>query len=163
MGLAVRIVVLAINCTNEDEAITIGMTDVSSRITGFSSEVTGAGAPLTVTGSQMDQVQRVFIGNLVVPKKAFNDVSGSGFTFNVPSTIGVGDQEVLFVWPGPERGFTSIEVVPLQVINSIHPVSGAPGDVITIHGDNLLIVETVEVGGVELLEGAMDGLHAQFG
>ena len=148
IGLAATIIALAINCTNEDEAITIGMTDVSSRLTGFSSEVTGAGAPLSVTGSQMDQVQRVFIGNLVVPKKAFTNVSGSGFTFNVPSTIGVGDQQVLFVWPGSERGFSSIEVVPLQVITSIHPVSGAPGDVITIHGDNLLIVETVQIGGV---------------
>jgi hypothetical protein len=146
--MALLIVTVGFNCSNEDEAITHSMSDVSSRISGFGSDITGAGASLSVNGSQMDKVLRVFIGDLVVPAKAFTNVSESGFTFSVPPTAGVGVAKVMLVWPGSERGFTSIEIVPLQVINTIHPLSGGQGEVVTVHGSNLGIVTGVRFGAV---------------
>lgn len=148
MLMALLMILVVFNCTNEDDAITHSLSDVSSRITGFGSEITGAGASLTVNGSQMDKVLRVFIGDLVVPSKTFTNVSESGFTFSVPPTASVGVAKVMLVWPGSERGFTTIEVVPLQVINSIHPLSGNQGEIVTVHGTNLSIVTGVKFGTV---------------
>src|SRR5262245_61449989 len=80
---------LTLNCS-DDEALKTGIKDVSSRVTGYTSERTGAGALLTVTGTQLDKVQRVVFVNTVVPKKAFTEVSETTLTFAVPATAPLG-------------------------------------------------------------------------
>src|SRR5688500_9738697 len=55
----------------DDEGITHSLTDVSSRVTGFSKEKVGAGAELTVNGSQLQGVKRIFVGNEVVRASNF--------------------------------------------------------------------------------------------
>jgi len=141
--------VLATGCLNDEDAIQFSLTDVSSRITGFSSEITGAGASLTISGSQMDQVQRVFMEDFVIPKKSFTSVTEAGITFNVPLSVPLGENEVLIVFPGSERAFSSIEVVPLQAISTFVPASAASGETVTLFGTNFEIVEGVKLGGID--------------
>lgn len=140
------VVLVTTRCSNEDDAVQYSLNDVSSRISGFSSSITGAGASLTVNGTQLDGVVRIAFGNLVVPAKSFTAVTESSITFPVPTAAGIGDTDVLFVWPGSERGLSSIKVVPLQVVSSYAPTSGSEGEVVTLLGSNFGIVETVKIG-----------------
>jgi len=140
---------LVTGCLNDDDAVKTSMNDVSSRITGFSSDITGAGASFSINGSHMDEVDRVFIGNAVIAKKSFTTVSESGITFNVPLTVPLGENEVIVVYPGSDRAFSSIEVVPLPAISSFTPYSAATGETITLYGTNFEIVEGVKLGAVD--------------
>jgi hypothetical protein len=142
----VALALVTTHCSNEDDAVRYSLSDVSSRISGFSSPITGAGASLTVNGEQLDGVVRIAFGNLVVPAKSFTSMSESSITFPVPSAAGIGDTPVLLVWPGSERASSVIKVVPLQVVSSYAPVAGSEGETVTIQGSNLDIVETVKIG-----------------
>src|SRR5262245_3325908 len=86
----VILLVLTINCTNEDDAISYSLKDVSNRITGFASEFTGAGATLTINGSQLDKVVRVCIGDYCVAARLFTAVSESSLSFVVPNAVPTG-------------------------------------------------------------------------
>jgi hypothetical protein len=144
----VMIVALTINCSDE-EAITTGIKDVSSRVTGYTSERTGAGAPLTVTGSGLDRVQRVVFGTTVIPKKSFTEVSESSMTFPVPASATLGETPVFLVFPGNERAFApAIEVIPRPVISTVKPLSAETGETITVLGSDLSHVKGVTIGGV---------------
>jgi hypothetical protein len=145
------VMALAIQCTNEDDAITLNMTDVSSRITGFATEKAGTGAAFTVTGSQLDEVERVFVGNQVVPKKAFTNVSDNSITFTVPSAAVTGmDQQLLFVFPGSARAIKKIEVIAFQAVSDFVPKSASEGDSVTILGANLNVVSEVKLGSTSV-------------
>ncbi|HRJ30076.1 MAG TPA: IPT/TIG domain-containing protein [Cyclobacteriaceae bacterium] len=137
---------------NNDEGITFSMKDVSARVTGFSNPKTGPGAELTITGSQLETVQRIFIGTERILKKDFVSQTESAITFNVPTTVGTHTDgtltDVLVVFNGPERAFTKIEVVPLQAISSFTPYAAAPGETVTIMGVNFNLVTGVKLGDV---------------
>ncbi|MBX2966364.1 MAG: IPT/TIG domain-containing protein [Cyclobacteriaceae bacterium] len=145
-------VLLTIRCNN-DEGITYSMKDVSSRISGLSTTQSGPGAELTINGSQLGNVQRVFIGNEAVLARNFTSHTESAVTFNVPTTVGVNapgtKTKVLIVFSGSERAFTEIEIVPLQAISGFAPLSAAPGEVITVFGVTLDVVTAVKVGDAD--------------
>jgi hypothetical protein len=136
-------------CDNDD-AITYSVQDVSSRVTGFSKDVTGPGATLTINGSEMDQVARVFIGNIVITSSSFTDVSPSSITFPVPLTVALGESDVLIVYKGNARAFKKITVVALPAISSFSPQTVTPGELVTVLGANLAesFVTSVNIGGV---------------
>ena len=145
--LAFFTIVLTNNCS-DDEGVTYSVQDVSSRVTGFGSTVTGAGAYLTINGSRMDEVLRVFIGTAGVPARLFTEVTESGITFQVPLSVVLGMQEVLVVYGGNARAFSSIEVIPFQAVQSFVPYSAVDGETITITGANLDIVTSVKIGTI---------------
>ncbi|MBX2893806.1 MAG: IPT/TIG domain-containing protein [Cyclobacteriaceae bacterium] len=138
-------------CANED-GITYSVTDVSSRITGFSNSKTGPGAQLTINGTQLQHAQRIFIGNEVILARNFVSQTESAITFNVPATVGVRTDgtltDVLVAFPGSERAFAKIEVVPLQAVSSFTPYSAAAGEIITLFGVNFDLVTAVKLGDV---------------
>ena len=142
------LIALTMNCTNEDDAISLSVSDVSSRVTGFGSTITGAGASLTVNGSQLDKVVRICVGDYCVAKRLFTSVSESSLVFTVPTAVPIGDADVLLVWPGSERGFTGIEVVPLPSISGFVPASAVTGETVTVFGINFDMVSAVNIGGV---------------
>lgn len=151
-NLFVCAVVLFSTRCSDDEGITYNMKDVSSRITGFSNPKTGPGAELTINGSQLQNVQRIFIGNERVLSKDFISHTESTITFNVPTTVEVHTDgtltDVLVVFSGAERAFTEIEVVPLQAISSFTPYSATAGETITLIGVNFDLVSSVKLGDV---------------
>ncbi|MEQ8581515.1 MAG: IPT/TIG domain-containing protein [Marinoscillum sp.] len=118
--------------------------DLSARISGFDSDITGEGAQLTATGSDLSEVLRVMIGGVL----ALNVESAeSTVSFTVP-TVPIGMQDVVFIFSGSGRAYAEIEVVPIPVISYFDPISGGTGDLITIYGSNLNIVDAVQIAGV---------------
>jgi hypothetical protein len=151
MLLLTSAVSILISCNNDD-AITYSVRDVSSRITGFSNPKTGPGAELTLNGTQLGNVQRIFIGNVSILSREFISHTESAITFTVPtgtvvSTTGE-KSEVLVVFSGAERAFTEIEVIPLQAISSFLPYSAAVGETVTLFGVNFDLVTSVKLGDV---------------
>jgi hypothetical protein len=142
------IVALTTGCSKEDEAITFSVVDVSSRITGFSNQKAGTGATLTINGTQLDRVQRLAVGEIIVPAKNFVEVTESSLTFTVPSSAAIGVNDILLVFPGQERAFSSIEVVPFQAITGIQPPSATAGETVSVFGANLETVTEVRLGTV---------------
>lgn len=147
MLLPAIVAAIIISCDNE-EAITYSGTDVSSRISALSSTAPGQGADLTITGSQMDEVLRVFVGNVVVTKSNFLSQDASGVTFTVPSTSALGQNKLLVVWPGSATGNKTLDVVVFHTFNKIAPLAAAAGQTVTLFGTNLNLVENVDVNGV---------------
>jgi hypothetical protein len=144
----VLLVLLNTQCS-DDEGITYSVSDVSSRITGFSNEKTGAGAQLTVNGSQLQDVQRVFVGNEVILSRNFVSQTESSLTFNVPTAVSLGVNNVLIVFSGSGRAFKEIEVIPLQAVSSFTPTSASAGEKVTMHGVNFNLVTGVKLGDLE--------------
>lgn len=139
---------MTIGCNN-DEAITFSVQDVSSKVTGFSKDVTGPGAELSINGTDMDKVARVFIGEEVITRSNFVAVSPSSVTFNVPLEVSLGENDVLIVFDGNGRAFKTISVVALPAISSFNPATVAEGETVTILGTNLgsSYVTAVNIGG----------------
>lgn len=148
MLLPVLLLIILTNC-KDDDAITYSVTDVSDRITGLSSTAPGQGAILTINGSQMDEVVRLFVGDEVVTKNNFISQDESSITIEVPPASALGENELLVVWPGSARGKATLEVVLFHTISSIAPAVAAAGQTVTLFGSNLNIVEEVVVGGVD--------------
>ncbi len=150
--LFVSVVALLTTRCNDDEGVTYSLKDVSSRITGFNNPKTGPGAELTLNGSQLQNVQRIFIGNNVIQARNFVSHTESAITLNVPTTVGVHTDgtltDVIVVFNGAERAFTKIEVIPFQAISSFSPYAAAAGETITLLGVNFDMVTSVKVGDV---------------
>jgi hypothetical protein len=143
----VLLVTATTNCS-KDEPITFSVTDVSDRITGLSSNAPGQGAILTITGTQLNGVMRVAIGNEVVTKSNFVSQDESSITLVVPPNSALGENTLLVVWPGSARGTTTLEVVLFHTISSIAPSVAAVGQTVTLFGSNLNLVDEVAIGGV---------------
>jgi hypothetical protein len=146
------LVLLAIGCS-DDEAITYSVTDVSSRVSGFSNTKSGPGAELTINGSQLQDVQRLFIGTQKVAAKDFIAHTESAITFTVPTSATPNTNgektDVLVVFKGSERAYNEIELVPLQAISSFSPYSAAAGETVTLLGVNFNLVTGVRLGSVD--------------
>lgn len=137
---------------NDDEGVTYSLKDVSSRISGFNNPKTGPGAELTLNGSKLLNVQRIFIGDNVVLARNFVSHTESAITFNVPTSVGVYTDgtltDVMVVFSGAERAFTKIEVIPFQATSSFTPYAAAAGETVTLRGVNLDMVSGVKLGNV---------------
>jgi hypothetical protein len=143
------IIVFSAGCDKtEDESITYELNDVSSKLSGFGSEITGPGAPLTVNGSELNEVVRICVASFCVPKKLFTTGSESSITFSVPQNTPLGDQRVMLVYPGSDRAFKTISVVALPSIIAVVPTRPAVGEIVTAVGQNFDIVTAVSVGTV---------------
>jgi hypothetical protein len=125
------------------------VSDVSSRITAFSNDKTGAGAQLTINGSQLQDVKRIFVGNEVILQRNFVSQTESSLTFSVPTAVGLGMNNILIVFPGSGRAFKQIEVIPLQAVSSFTPNAAAPGEKVTLYGVNFDLVTGVKLGDLE--------------
>ncbi len=140
------VAVMIFGCSG-DEGITYSMNDVSSRISGFSSSAPGQGAALVVTGSELDGIIRVFVGDVVVTKENFVSQEPTSLTFIVPPNATLGENELLFVWSGPARAFASIDVVKFHTISAVLPNAAGTGQTVTLKGANLDLVEDIDVNG----------------
>lgn len=150
--LAPAFIMLTTYCS-DDEAITYSVTDVSSRVTGFSHPRTGPGAELTINGAQLETVQRIFVGTQKVAAKEFVSNTGSALTFTVPpsATPNVNGEKtrVMLVFNGSERAYTEIELVPLQAISSFTPYTATAGETVTLIGVNFALVTGIKLGTVD--------------
>ena len=150
--LYTMLMLLIVRCS-DDEAVNYSLKDVSSRITGFSSSKTGPGAELTINGSQLQDVKRIFFGNQMIAAKNFIDHTESAITLGVPTSLtpNVDDEKtkLLIVFKGPERAFTEIQVVPFPAIASFMPHAAATGETVTLIGVNFDLVTGVKVSGVD--------------
>lgn len=155
------VLMFTIGCSDE-EGITYEVSDVSSRLSGFSNEKTGAGAELTINGTELSEVQRIFIGNERILKQNFTSITESAITFNVPTTVSLGVNEVLLVFNGPERAYSEIEVVPLQAVSSFTPYSAAAGEPITMYGVNFNLVTGIKLGEVTATISSQTATMIQF-
>jgi hypothetical protein len=146
MTMAVVLGLFTISCEDKNEGIQqIQIIDVSSRITGVPA-FSGAGAEIEITGTRLEEVERIIFGVYVV-RKIEIDTTDTGIKFTVPAQVGEGENDVVLVFAGGERAFTTIMVLPLQVINLFDPTNGNLGDTITLYGNNLHIVDEVSIGG----------------
>lgn len=145
--LPILVVAIIISCDDE-EAITYSGKDVSERISELSSIAPGQGADLTITGTQMDEVLRVFVGDVVVTKSNFLSQDPSALSFTVPPTSALGENKLLVVWPGSATASKTVDVVIFHTINQVSPLAAAAGQTVTLSGTNLNLVETVEANGV---------------
>src|SRR5690606_10531408 len=96
IALMLLIALMLIKCS-DDEAITYSSSDASDRITALSSTSPGQGAALTITGSQLDKVTRIFVGNNVVPKGNFISQEATSLTFTVPPSSTLGKNALMVV------------------------------------------------------------------
>jgi hypothetical protein len=143
----VIIIGLMINCSDE-EGVTYKVKDVSSRVTGYTTPKAGTGAPLTVTGSGLDRVTRIAVGNIIVPAKTFTTVSESSITFTVPAGAAIGENNMLFMFPGSEKAFSMIEVIRFQAVLDFSPKAAVEGETVKLVGNNLDVVNEVRLGDV---------------
>lgn len=139
-------VALVIGCSGDD-GVTYSMKDVSSRISGLSSTSPGQGATLVVSGSGLDDVVRIFVGDVVVAQQDFVSQEESSLTFIVPPNSNLGENELLLVWPGPDRGFASVNVVKFHTISALFPWAASAGETVTMQGANLDLVDDIDVNG----------------
>ncbi len=147
MTIAAMLGLLIIGCEDKNEGIQqIQIVDVSSRITGVPA-FSGAGAEIEIQGTRLEEVERIIFGVYVV-RKIEIDTTDTGISFIVPGQVGVGENEVVLVFPGNERAFTTITILARQVISYFDPTNGDVGDTIAIHGNNLYVIDEVSIGGV---------------
>lgn len=146
MTMAAVLGLIIISCEDENEGIKqVDMVDVSSRITGVP-EFSGAGAEIEITGTRLEEVERIIFGVYVI-RKIEIDTTDTGIKFNVPAQIGEGENDVAFIFPDNEIAFTKVMILPLQVISGFEPTNGNLGDTIELYGNNLHIVNEVSIGG----------------
>ncbi len=146
MTMAAVLSLINISCEDEDDGQKqVEMIDVSSRITGLP-DIAGAGEKIEVEGTGLTEVVRI-IFDVYVIRKAQIDTTDTGISFNVPALVGEGENEVAFIFPNNEIAFTTITILPLQVITGFDPTRGNLGDTITLYGNNLHIVNALTVGG----------------
>lgn len=133
---------------NDDDAITYSATDANSRISGLSATQIGGGQPVTVTGTGLDKLVRIMVGNSAVPARLFTEVSSTSLTFLIPTSVPLGVNDILYVFEGSGRASGEIEIVPLQIANNFTPYAAGTGQIVTITGLLLDLVDEVKLGGV---------------
>lgn len=146
IALMLMAALMLVKCS-EDEGTTYSATDVSNRITALSSTAPGQGAALTISGSQLDQVTRIFVGNNVVAKGNFISQEASSLTFTVPPSSVLGKNALMVVWPNFARAIDTITVVQFHTISSVAPTAAAAGQPVTLLGLNLNLVDEIDVNG----------------
>jgi hypothetical protein len=146
IALMLLVALMLIKCS-DDEAITYSSSDASDRITALSSTSPGQGAALTITGSQLDKVTRIFVGNNVVPKGNFISQEATSLTFTVPPSSTLGKNALMVVWPNFARAIDTITVVQFHTISAVTPVAVASGQPVTVRGLNLNLVDEIDVNG----------------
>ena len=143
------VLVVMVSC-KDDEGISYSVSDVSDRIQSLSSNEPSHDDLLTITGTQMDGVVRVFIGNEVIAKSNFTEQSETSLSFVVPASIPVGEHEMLVVWSGNARGTItlSVKAKPTPQIHS-YTAFVPVGENVTITGLQLDFETKVTIGGAE--------------
>ncbi|GEM_PF-3141793 len=148
--LPALIMFVLVSCEDTEDRLTgsnpTGNTvDVSNRISGFTPAIAGAGTPLTINGSSLSGVKRIYMGSTWI----FDfEASDSEITFNVPGNMTLGANEITLVFDGDERAINSVEVVPIPSINYFTPKAAGEGDEVIITGNNLSYANSVTVSGV---------------
>ncbi|MBN1417018.1 MAG: hypothetical protein JW973_18120 [Bacteroidales bacterium] len=147
MFVAAILGLLATGCKEEEGIIEITIHDVSSRITGMP-DFTGTGAEMEINGTQLQNIERIIFGDVVV-RRIEMTVTETSIKFNTPAIAPLGENKIVLVFPGGDRAFTSVDVIPRQTILWFDPLYGSEDDVITVHGTNLDIVSSAKIGEAE--------------
>jgi hypothetical protein len=95
-------------CSKEEGILQITINDVSSRITGIPADVK-RGAEMEITGTQLQNVQQIIFGLLVI-RKIDMTITETSIIIRAPFTVALGENEIVLVFPGGDRAFTSINV-----------------------------------------------------
>lgn len=130
------VMISTVSC--EEDAITYSMEDVSSRVQNLSSYEPFHEDPLTISGAMLDEVVRVFIGNVEITKANFTEQTESSISLIVPATTATGETKLLIVWSGSGRANIDIEVKPKPTpqILTFSAYAGV-GEDLTITGQQL--------------------------
>ncbi len=107
--IAAILCMFTIGCSEKEGLIEISINDVSSRITNIPASAQ-LGAELTITGNQLGDIERVIFGDVAIRKLELT-ITETSITLIVPVTAALGITEVVLVFPGADRAFTSVTVV----------------------------------------------------
>ena len=132
--------VMTTSCEDDDlfEEVAVTGSDVTSAYPMES---------VTLTGSNFDDVQFVFVGN----RQATFQLDGDSLTFQVPEGAPIGATTITLAMANNYRVTQPFEVLlrPTPVIEAISPTAAASGEEVHITGVNLDNLESLLVGGVE--------------
>ena len=152
-GTTVTVSVLACNGTtvNGPNFSFTSFCPPTPTITNISPTSGPAGTVVTITGTNLTDIQEVFFG--AVPGLIVNQ-TGTTLDVTAPAGIAVGTTVAVSVLAcsgenviGPNFLFTS-SCPPTPTITSLSPTSGAPCTIVTINGTNLNDIQAVFFGGV---------------
>lgn len=139
--LLIFTLVLATGCEDDDlfEEVAVTDTDVASAYPMES---------VTLSGSNFDEVQFVFVGNR---QATFQLEGDNSLTFQVPEDVSPGATTITLAMSNNYRVTQPFEVLqrPNPVIEAISPTAAASGEDVTVAGVNLDNLESVMVSGVE--------------
>lgn len=116
-------------------------------ISALSTPSASAGAILTVTGSGLQKVTAVSIGNVAV---TFSIVSDSQITITIPTTSVSGVVTVSGPGFSVQSSATFVSSLPVPLVIGVSTSSVAVGANFTIQGKNLDLVSAYQIAGVNL-------------
>ncbi len=135
--------VLAMGSPDANYGIYLWESGHPPEITSFSPHVGGINTVLTINGSNLDRTQEVSVnGN---PTNLF-----IASTAQVQTTITGGTNSIGNILLTAKNGQVSIgnfELVEPPVISSVNPLSGGPGTIVTVVGQNLQHISSATIGG----------------
>ncbi len=145
--------VISTSCEDDDlfEEVAVTGSDVTSAYPMES---------VTLTGSNFDNVQFVFVGN----RQATFQLEGENLIFQVPEGAPVGATTITLAMVDNYRVTQPFEVLlrPTPVIEAISPTAAAAGEEVNISGVNFNNMESIMVGGVEATVVSNDGTNLTF-
>ncbi len=146
-------------CTEENsDPMAENINDVNANITEMDKTIASPGDQVTVTGSNMDQVFRILLGDNVseIPFEA----TASSLTFTIPSSAPLGDMIVVnFFFSGKGLAQRTIEIMSPPTIRGISPVAATGGEECSVYGAELYKADQVFVGGEEVSFTLVDDKH----
>ncbi len=121
--------------------------DVSNRITGVSPESVGGGSTITLTGSNLGDVELIRLGESTWISDY--EATDSSIELVVPSFAPIGMNDLKLIFPGNDRADVTFEVIPNPSITYYTPKAASDGQEVTVLGNNLSFVSAISVGGTD--------------
>jgi len=134
-------------------------------ITGLSPTSGIAGTPVIIKGLNLKNVVAVQFGTKAAANFNAANNTDTEITVKVPDSTGLGDLYVQVYYKDgagyATYKFTVLLTPPVPDITSVSPVSGLPGDIVTVTGDKFSLVNSVKVGGLTAsFTPTLDTVHA---
>jgi hypothetical protein len=108
--IAAILSMFALGCSEKEGLIEMSINDVSSRITNIPASVP-LGDTMIISGTQLGDIERVIFGSVAIRKSDLITMTDTNISLVVPVTAALGITEVVLVFPGADRAFTSVTVV----------------------------------------------------
>jgi len=146
-------------CTEDNsDPMAENIKDVNANITAMDKTIVSPEGQVTVTGSNLDQVFRILLGDNVseIPFEA----TSSTLTFTIPSSAPLGDMVVVnFFFSGKGLAQRTIEIMSPPTILGISPLAATGGEECHVYGAELYKSDQVFVGGTEVTWTLVDDKH----